>query len=332
MFWMASRFDKPEYAVAERRIDEAFAGMTAHRNAGESQRFLIFALVYYHPPATAADPATVASFERTDQAFLRSGWSRPDGQADRNAFFVAFKGGSAKASHGHLDLGSFVLDALGERWAIDLGGESYGVPRYFDFSGPRWTYFRTRNDSHNTLTVDSGLEDLDAYARISAIGQAAAGGSKFAVLDLDSVYKEKLQHRRRGVEILPGPRILVQDEISPQGEADIVWRILTHAGVKLGPDPVDAVLSLGGKKLHLRISRRPEPSSNPAPCPHWPRLSSLSRASPRSRSIFPGCPFPKPSPFFSPETGQFAGVCARAPDPMGTVGSQPDRRYLIDCE
>jgi Heparinase II/III-like protein len=309
MFWMANRFHKPEYAVAERRIDEAFAGLTAHRNAGESQRFLIFALVYYRPPATAAEPATVASFARTDQAFLRSDWSRPDGQADPNAFFVAFKGGSAKASHGHLDLGSFVLDALGERWAIDLGGESYGVPHYFDFSGPRWTYFRTRNDSHNTLTVDSGLEDLDAYARISAIGQSAAGGSKFAVLELDSVYPEKLRHWQRGVEILPGPRILVQDEISPSGEADIVWRILTHAGVQLGPDPVDAVLSLGGKKLHLRIlapagaqfESRTLPSLAPPQLPltgvaevsiHLPRLSD-----PKTLAVlFSGEPATSPAP------------------------------------
>jgi hypothetical protein len=27
-------------------------------------------------------------------------------------------------------LGSFVLDADGQRWAFDLGGDSYGLPEY----------------------------------------------------------------------------------------------------------------------------------------------------------------------------------------------------------
>ena len=283
MFWMATRFHKPEYAAAERHIDEVFAGMTQHRNTGESQRFLIFGLVYYHPPATTADPATVASFERTDQAFLRSTWSLPNGKADPNAFFVAFKGGSAKASHGHLDLGSFVLDALGERWAIDLGGETYGVPHYFDFSKTRWTYYRTRNDSHNTLTVDSGLEDLDTYARLSAVGQSAAGTRKFAVLNLDSAYKHKLQHWQRGVEILPGPSVLVQDEISPKDAADVVWRILTRAKAELGLDSRGVVLNLDGKRLRLSIlspaGAQFETRTVPSPAPPQLPLTGVAEVS-----------------------------------------------------
>jgi len=254
MFWMANEFHKPEYAIAERRLDEAYATTPAERRlAGESQRFLVFSLIYYHPPTTAADPPTVASFKRTDQAFLRSDWSLPNGKEDPNAFYIAFKGGSAKASHGHLDIGSFVLDALGERWAIDLGGESYGVPHYFTYAKGRWDYFRTRNESHNTLTIDSGLQDLDTYAHITAIGQGPSGFPKFAVMDLDSANKEKLKHWQRGVEILSGPRILVQDEISPKSTADVVWRILTRATAKVDQTPTDATLTLNGKKLHLHI-------------------------------------------------------------------------------
>ena len=256
MFWMATKFHKPEYAIAERRIDEAFPNIQPH-NQGEAQRFLVFALIYYHPPTTAPstsnDPPTIASYERTDQAFLRSDWSLPNGKEDSNAFYLAFKGGSAKASHGHLDIGSFVLDALGERWAIDLGGESYGVPHYFDFSGTRWTYFRTQTQSHNTLTIDSTNQDLDTYAHLTSVGQSPSGFPKFAVMDLDSADKDHLKHWQRGVEILPGPRILIQDEITPKGDADIVWRILTHATAKVDQTPTDATLTLNGKKLHLHI-------------------------------------------------------------------------------
>jgi len=254
MFWMATKFHKPEYALGERRIDEAFPHIE-HHNAGEAQRFLIFALVFYRPPTTASDPETVQSFARIDQAFLRSAWTSADGKPDLDAWFVAFKGGSAKASHGHLDLGSFVLDALGERWAIDLGPESYGVPGYF--GKQRFTYFRTRNESHNTLTVDSANEDLDAYARLTVVGHTTpvppnTATRKFAIMDLQSAYKDKLKNWQRGVEILNSNSALVQDEIVPHGDADIVWNLFTHAQIELGPNQ-DAVLLLNGKMLHLRI-------------------------------------------------------------------------------
>jgi len=39
---------------------------------------------------------------------LRGKWN------DRNAWFVGFKAGDNKANHSNLDIGSFVLDALGK--------------------------------------------------------------------------------------------------------------------------------------------------------------------------------------------------------------------------
>ena len=40
---------------------------------------------------------------------------------DKKAIFLAFKGGSASSSHAHLDAGSFVMVANGQRWAMDFG-------------------------------------------------------------------------------------------------------------------------------------------------------------------------------------------------------------------
>ena len=47
------------------------------------------------------------------------------------ALFVGFKAGDNKANHSHLDLGSFVFDAAGVRWAMDLGADDYNLPGYF---------------------------------------------------------------------------------------------------------------------------------------------------------------------------------------------------------
>ena len=50
---------------------------------------------------------------------------------NKEALFLAAKGGLNRGYHSHLDLGSFVLDAFGQRWAEDLGPEDYGLPGYF---------------------------------------------------------------------------------------------------------------------------------------------------------------------------------------------------------
>jgi len=48
-------------------------------------------------------------------AVMRTSWQDP------NSIYVGFKGGSPSNSHGHMDAGSFVMDADGVRWSMDLG-------------------------------------------------------------------------------------------------------------------------------------------------------------------------------------------------------------------
>ena len=42
-----------------------------------------------------------------------------------DASFLGVKGGMPKYNHGHMDVGSFVFDADGVRWAEDLGSQNY---------------------------------------------------------------------------------------------------------------------------------------------------------------------------------------------------------------
>jgi len=80
-------------------------------------------------------------WRHVETATLRSRWNDPQ------AIFVGLHGGSNAFNHSHLDLGSFVLEALGQRWAVDLGADDYNLPGYF--GGKRFSYYRLRAEGHN---------------------------------------------------------------------------------------------------------------------------------------------------------------------------------------
>ncbi|MGA9062855.1 MAG: hypothetical protein WB341_14470, partial [Terracidiphilus sp.] len=104
-----------------------------------------FDLIWYQsPPADVPEIATGAKFANTEVIFMRGSWDNPQ------TVFVGVKAGSGQADHGHLDLGSFVIDALGVRWACDLGADDYDLDNYWDsgVGGGRWDYYRLNNLSH----------------------------------------------------------------------------------------------------------------------------------------------------------------------------------------
>ncbi|MGE3313154.1 MAG: hypothetical protein AB7O66_24580, partial [Limisphaerales bacterium] len=120
MHWLAKRFQRPQFA--------AYARDTASPHPLD---------ILWYDSGLATFPTPDEPLDRhfrgTGIVTLRSAWPanglRP-GSPDP-ALFVGFKGGDNKANHSHLDLGTFVFDALGVRWAMDHGPENYNVPGYF---------------------------------------------------------------------------------------------------------------------------------------------------------------------------------------------------------
>ena len=213
MLWLAGRFNHPEYALHEQATARLF---NLDGSKMESARFSIFELLWRRAASgnlTDARLPSGAKFNRVATAYIRSAWG------DTNAVFVGFKGGSSHASHGHLDLGTFILDAMGERWAIDLGGDSYGLPGYFGTQ--RWSYYRLRTEGHNTLTVDNQNEDLNATAPLTAFSNGP--NQSFAITDLKAAYPQNLAGWQRGIKLLNHRQVLVQDEVVPKQSADFTW-------------------------------------------------------------------------------------------------------------
>lgn len=204
-------------------------------------------LFWYQPGQQgpkAANAPRDTFFKGVDVAFLRSAWDDPD------ALYVGFKGGDNAANHSHLDLGTFVFDALGERWAIELGGDNYNLPGYFSTRDRRWNYYRLRTEGQNTLLLDGQNQKLTAKAPLAAF--SAKPDTSYAVADLTAGYAPLASRVRRGVALVDERRsLLVQDEFEAPSPVEYIWQMHTRARIEA--DGAEASLTLNGKTVTARI-------------------------------------------------------------------------------
>lgn len=214
MFWLAGLFGRPAYDAHERLI--------AGKKPG------IFHLIWFNPKfsgpeakaALDAIPSCV-QFKGTQTVILRSG--TPDQQT-----FVGIKGGNNRVNHAHLDLGSFVLDHRGQRFAEELGPDLYTLPGYFGTS--RWTYYRLRTEGQNTLTLDGQNQDPKAAAKV--ISFEPDGKNPRASFDLTAAYPgaEKVH---RLISLAPDGSATLTDEITTKSPVDVTWHLHTEASAEL---------------------------------------------------------------------------------------------------
>ena len=243
--WMAGQSGLPAAALAARRRLQTWLENYSPI-PGRVRPFVFHALWLPAKPSSAVPELPLDAHFRgaADVVFLRSSW------IDANGLWVGFKGGVNGISHGQMDLGSFVLDADGVRWAVDLGADSYGLPAYW--GAKRWTYFRCNNYSHNTLTPGPSLQNPKAAAPIIAFESSPARA--FAIIDLTAVYPDRSQKMLRGVAMLDRSRVLIQDDVLATGAGQVLdWRMLTAAQISLSADGRTATLSQQGKTLMAQI-------------------------------------------------------------------------------
>ena len=243
--WLATRYGHT-MALAHSRELLAEALAKSIRNA-ESDRFFALHAVWFPvdtPAGLTSEPLDARFRGQAELAIFRSAWHDP------RALFVGFKAGRNDVNHAHLDLGSFVLDADGVRWALDLGPDDYNLPAYF--GSKRWTYYRLNNHSHNTLTPADALQNLKAIAPIIAFGSARERA--FAVVNLTGAYPGAAKEILRGVALLDRARVLVQDEVTGlKPGTPLAWRLLTGAKIALSEDGHTATLTQSGRTLRVEI-------------------------------------------------------------------------------
>jgi hypothetical protein len=244
LFWLARRYLRPEFAWHERANAsvEALDLLWFDARGSDPQTSGLAAANWFRGP-TETTP-----YETADAVTLRTRFG------DSDASFVGFKAGEIGASHGHLDAGSFVFDALGQRWAHDLGGDDYALPGYF--GSARWTYYRLRAEGHNTLVINpgSGVDQVTGARPPILLFQDNPGSDSSTVTDLTSAYG--VSRVWRGVSLFQNRRwLLVQDEITAAAPATVWWfmHLNTSTAPVIAPDQSSVMLTQGSARLWLKI-------------------------------------------------------------------------------
>ncbi|MFD1140292.1 heparinase II/III family protein [Larkinella insperata] len=251
MFWFAARQRDPSLLWVERR----------HLLNDDAQRLVKNRLL----PATMLWSAGVSTTAmtaptslmwtgggKTPVALMRSSWTDPA------AVYVGMKGGSPSTSHAHMDVGSFVMESDGVRWAMDFGMQDYESleSKKVDLwnrnqDSQRWRVFRYNNFVHNTLTINNALQVVNGKAPLTAVSKAP--NFMHAVTDLTELYAESVQKAVRGVALVDKSYVVVRDELENKpAETTVRWTLLTPATVKIVGNN-KAELTKDGKKLVLEV-------------------------------------------------------------------------------
>jgi hypothetical protein len=185
-------------------------------------------------------------------AVMRSAWDQ------RRASFIAVKGGTPHHSHAHMDVGSFVLEALGVRWAIDLGTESYDKKRAAKLDlwsyrqhSTRWSTFRVGPEGHNILRFDGAGQQVDGKAEVEPL--PTSNGAMANRVALTSLYSNRMSMVARIVRLqADGSMQIVDDWTARDGAVGASWQWLTHARISRTAEGL--LLEQDGASLRLRLS------------------------------------------------------------------------------
>ena len=174
---------------------------------------------------------------------------------DKNATFAGIKGGYNYTNHGDLDIGTFVFDAMGERWAEELGPGAYDAPGYFVNlpAGGRWKNYCKRAEGQNTLVINPNmtLDDQYALARAKLFGFTEHNDGGFSRLDMTDAYRMNGAIKvTRDFDLYDNYSTLkITDKVICAIPSEIYWFMHTKADIEISADGKTAILTIGNKQM-----------------------------------------------------------------------------------
>lgn len=203
----------------------------------------------YYDTSVSSDEITMPLdnvTRRVESGAMRSGWD------NINGMYLSYRGGETLVNHYHISQGAFVLDALGERWALDIGMESLTYSA--DFTGDRNSLYRIRPEGHNCLVIKPSTDpgqDLNADCPIIKSESKERGA--YQVLDLSSAYTSTANEVIRGYMLTADRRTaVIRDEFELKGESEAYWFMHTKADIEIVSNDT-AILTQNGKRMQFKL-------------------------------------------------------------------------------
>ena len=232
LLWFADRFkDKfGGHASGAFRREWDLARKTPKRFSNDrlAVLFLLFGLDRRAAASESPRPVPLDWHGRGESEVLtlRSAWDSP------TAWYVGIKSGTPSVNHGHMDGGSFILEADGVRWAHDAGAEDYHSIEAKNINlwnkeqdGMRWAIFRYGNLSHNILVVNGARQFVFEHARI--VEASINNASPHVKVDLSALYGKRVA---REFDFSKRAALTITDTLSDLAPGDVVrWQMLTQA-------------------------------------------------------------------------------------------------------
>jgi hypothetical protein len=221
---------------------------------GTYPRMYPLSIIYYIPSSgnEMKLPLTWHGNGEVELSIARTSWST-------SAIFTAIKAGNIEGiNHGHMDIGSFVIDMLGEQWATDLGSDmalydstSDGVWSTSQ-NASRWKFFRVNSLSHNTLNIGGQLQRVAGINPITRTTEDIENMS--TTVDMSNAYEGQAEQIIRQIAILDKSYIEIKDSyIKIAKDQDLTWNMATKAKIELNNNKTKATLSIGKKKIFVEI-------------------------------------------------------------------------------
>lgn len=219
-------------------------------------------------------------FRGAECASMRSSWE-PD------ALIVGIQAGDSMnlGGHRHLDLGSFILDALGERWIIDSGKESETYQSH-KHQNPRHAYYRVRAEGHNLPVLNPGRgPDQNPKAVAKIVKFESTPRQAVAVVDLAQAYQPDADRAVRTFTLEDRKRLVLTDDLHARQPAELWWFLHTKAKVTLLDNGRTARLSSNGKTFQVKLQEPADAAFTVMECRPLPSSPNPERqASNKGRS------------------------------------------------
>ncbi len=263
-FWFAKNFN--DAAMAKTHYDACMARNSANTIKMNGWTDLLFYDPQLVSQGSAASFALNGYLDGVDYMYIH------ENLTSDQALYIGMHGGNNNASHGHLDAGSYFIQALGETWAQgNLGTENPYPGNFFSTASPaytaaptnavgtigRFSYYKVRTESKNCLVFNPDARPEQNPTGVATLSkQGNDGGGAYYVLDMTSCYNRDVSSYKRGIKLNRTNSIItIQDEFTPVKSSTVYWLMHSPAtdGLQISSDGKTATMVKNGKTYYAVI-------------------------------------------------------------------------------